>query len=108
MAARPVITQSRHAAHKRRHVRQDTSATMANKAKISSANGARGSLFGCSRAAAARSCAGKPTQRLEPSTKDADQLADVGQRRLETVRKGRFTSFRTLRVISAAPLSASR
>ena len=68
----------------------------------------RGSLFGCSRSAAARARAGKPTQRLEPSTKDADQLADVGQRRLETVRKGRFTSSRTLRVISAAPLSASR
>ena len=54
----------------------------------------RGSLFGCSRSAAARARAGKPTQRLEPSTKDADQLADVGQRRLEAVRKGRFSASR--------------
>ena len=73
--------------------------------KIISANVAGSGLFGCSRSAAARARAGKPTQRLEPSTKDADQLADVGQRRLEAVRKGRFSSSRTSGA-SAAPLSA--
>ena len=65
----------------------------------------RVSLFGCSRAAAARARAGKPTHSLEPSTKDADQLADVGQRRLEAVRKGRFSASR-MSGLKARPFSA--